>query len=70
MIKKFPQSNFGKLSRSSQKKKYKDFYWLEYSVNKDAAFCSPCYLFAKGHKNRDEAFIEIRFRNWKMLKKN
>ncbi|KAI5677467.1 hypothetical protein M9H77_08417 [Catharanthus roseus] len=58
---KFPQTDFGEIRRSFQKQWFKDFTWLEYSVNKDAAFCFCCYLFGKGqnHKHGDDIFTEV-----------
>ncbi|XP_074277396.1 uncharacterized protein LOC141601033 [Silene latifolia] len=37
--------------------------WLEYSPEKDAAFCFPCFLFNKPESNR--AFIIDGFKDWK-----
>ncbi|XP_073034891.1 uncharacterized protein [Primulina eburnea] len=41
--------------------------WLEYSVEKDAAYCLYCYLFktAKGKQAGGEAFVNEGFTNWK-----
>ena len=43
--------------------------WLEYSLEKDATFCLPCYLFHKpiGHAGQI-AFTVDRFRNWKKVR--
>ena len=58
--------------------RYERFDWLEYSVEKQAAFCFVCRLFASGisytvrggegkggHHNPDVVFTETEFRNWK-----
>ncbi|KAK9670576.1 hypothetical protein RND81_13G210600 [Saponaria officinalis] len=37
--------------------------WLEYSPEKDAAFCFPCFLFNKPESNK--AFIIDGFKDWK-----
>ena len=36
--------------------------WLEYSKQKDAAFCFPCRIFTPS--NADAAFISLGFRKW------
>ena len=38
--------------------------WLEYSAEKDAAYCYPCRCFSKALSS-DSAFTEKGFRNWK-----
>ncbi|XP_057538192.1 uncharacterized protein LOC130815725 [Amaranthus tricolor] len=40
--------------------------WLEYSVEKDAAFCFACYLFKSDVEiyNGDDAFVNGGFRGW------
>ncbi|KAK6196150.1 hypothetical protein SNE40_001432 [Patella caerulea] len=39
-----PKTKFGKQICSFQSKWYTDRSWLEYSVQKDACFCFPCYF--------------------------
>lgn len=41
--------------------------WLEYSINKDVAFCLYCYLFKPDHGGHSsgDSFIGEGFRNWK-----
>ncbi|KAL1309523.1 hypothetical protein AAHE18_17G184000 [Arachis hypogaea] len=43
--------------------------WLEYSIEDDAVYCLPCYIFAmKSSINTgSNAFIENGFRNWKKV---
>ncbi|KAL1326644.1 hypothetical protein AAHE18_13G244600 [Arachis hypogaea] len=43
--------------------------WLEYSIEDDAIYCFPCFLFAKepSINTGSNAFIENDFRNWKKV---
>ncbi|XP_016185695.1 uncharacterized protein LOC107627370 [Arachis ipaensis] len=43
--------------------------WLEYSIENDAVYCLPCYLFAmeSSINTGSNAFIENGFRNWKKV---
>ncbi|QHN98903.1 Zinc finger MYM-type protein [Arachis hypogaea] len=43
--------------------------WLEYSIEDDAIYCFPCFLFAKepSINTSSNAFIENGFRNWKKV---
>ncbi|GLU17296.1 hypothetical protein SLE2022_336730 [Rubroshorea leprosula] len=46
------------------------FPWLEYSLAKDAAFCFPCYLFAKkpsGKQGGVKTFTSIGFKKWRKV---
>ena len=45
--------------------------WLEYSIEKDAAFCLFCYLFKdeNGDQGGGDKFIGEGFRNWKKKEK-
>ncbi|WVZ72986.1 hypothetical protein U9M48_021361 [Paspalum notatum var. saurae] len=46
---------------------FKEFKWLEYSVDKDAAFCFVCYLFKDKTKCPSiDTFVEEGFRNWNL----
>jgi hypothetical protein len=40
----FPRSKFGKDWRPFQQAWYKEYNWLEYSVEKDAAYCFHCFF--------------------------
>ncbi|PIA41990.1 hypothetical protein AQUCO_02100077v1 [Aquilegia coerulea] len=46
-----------------------NFTWIEYSIEKDAAFCLYCYLFKPESRNRSQAggdaFMATGFKNWK-----
>ena len=47
-----------------------EFTWLEYSVEKDAAFCFVYYLFKhKTNSSGGDAFVSGGFRNWHMKKR-
>ena len=41
----YPKSQFGADWRPFRAAWYDTYDWLEYSVEKDAAFCFPCFLF-------------------------
>ncbi len=43
---------------------YQKFLWLEYSVQRDAAFCFPCRRFLS-QVTKEKAFTSIGYRNWK-----
>ncbi|CAO2834329.1 unnamed protein product [Amaranthus hypochondriacus] len=64
----FKLTKFGTKNRRFNLKwfdKYKT--WLEYSVEKDAAFCFACYLFKDDNVGQD-SFVMDGFRNWKRPK--
>ncbi|XP_058179979.1 uncharacterized protein LOC131298514 [Rhododendron vialii] len=62
----FPRSKFGIQYRRFQSSWFSKFPWLEYSPQKDAALCFPCFIFEKKIANRctltGEGFI-----NWKVV---
>lgn len=64
---KFPSRSFGTgRQRSFNSDWYKSHPWLEYSVERDAAFCYPCRLFkSAGSSQSEDAFTKTGFRNWK-----
>jgi hypothetical protein len=46
---------------------FAEFPWIEYSVEKDAAFCFVCYLFKDKTKcPGGDSFVKDGFRNWNM----
>jgi hypothetical protein len=65
----YPFSGIEKNRRRFQSSWYKMFDWLEYSEDKDAAYCLPCFLFAKKPIGRfgGSAFTIEGFRNWKKV---
>ncbi|EEE65886.1 hypothetical protein OsJ_21698 [Oryza sativa Japonica Group] len=60
----FPQHSCGGMRRFLPKW-FDEFKWLEYSVNRDAAYCFVCYLFKESNHGGD-AFVNGGFRNWNM----
>ena len=60
----FPQHDCGGMRRF-QPKWFDEFKWLEYSVNRDAAYCFVCYLFKESDHGGD-AFVNGGFNNWNM----
>jgi hypothetical protein len=62
----FPQHDCGGMRRF-QPMWFDEYKWLEYSVDKDAAFCFFCYLFKDSSKFAGgDAFVDGGFRNWNM----
>ena len=59
----FPATVIGSKQRSFNSEWYRSYSWLEYSLEKDAAFCYPCRMFneAKSHST----FTKVGFRDWK-----
>ena len=46
---------------------FKEYPWIEYSVEKDVAFCFVCYLFKDRTKSPGgDSFVKNGFRNWNM----
>jgi hypothetical protein len=64
---KFPRTQGKGQTRGFVQKWFEQFDWLEYSVNKDAAYCFYCYLFKPPRANNfcNDAFTKVGFRNWK-----
>ncbi|XP_050220151.1 uncharacterized protein LOC126670458 [Mercurialis annua] len=60
----FPKKKQGKNMRSFQESWFIRFPWLEYSIEKDSAYCFYCYLFARP-TSRSAAFTSKGFNNWK-----
>jgi hypothetical protein len=64
----FPQRKIGSSLRRFCPSWYIEFgNWLEYSIEKDAAFCFCCYLFRPdfGKKSGGDSFVTEGFTNWK-----
>jgi len=60
----FPQRQIGG-KRRFPVRWFDKYDWLEYSVEKDAAFCFVCYLFADTTNYvGGDAFVNSRFRKW------
>ncbi|XP_012700727.1 zinc finger MYM-type protein 1-like [Setaria italica] len=65
----FPQHDCGGMRRF-QHKWFAEFKWIEYSVDKDVAFCFVCYLFKDNCKfPGGDAFVVEGFRNWNMKRR-
>ena len=69
LMDEYPLSGSKKHPRRFQAHWFKSFPWLEYSPDKDAAFCFPCYLFSKKPSGRagSDAFTVKGFRSWKKV---
>ncbi|XP_039120026.1 uncharacterized protein LOC120256401 [Dioscorea cayenensis subsp. rotundata] len=64
----FPRKQQGKrFDKLLKKCGFQKFDWLEYSMEKDAAYCFYCYLFKqpRGDKLGIDAFTKTGFSNWK-----
>ncbi|KAH7663595.1 Ribonuclease H-like protein [Dioscorea alata] len=63
----FPRKQQGKDLRSFKELWFQKFDWLEYSVEKDAAYCFYCYLFKQPRSDKlgIDAFTKTGFSNWK-----
>ena len=61
----FPVTLIGSKQRAFNSDWYKTYSWLEYSIERDAAFCYPCRLFAINEGRSQNAFTKIGFRDWK-----
>jgi hypothetical protein len=62
----FPLTHFGKQERAFSAKWYTGRHWLEYSIEKDAAFCFPCRKFSLSSSTGEYAFRMSGFRKWKV----
>ena len=62
---KFPTTKFGEKLRSFNPDWYKTYSWLEYSVNREAAYCFPCRWFSSRLNRPDAPFTQVGFRDWK-----
>ncbi|XP_022846218.1 zinc finger MYM-type protein 1-like [Olea europaea var. sylvestris] len=66
----FPRRPMGNDNRCFRKEWFSEFHWLEYSIEKDVAYCLHCYLFKpdRGGQGGGHIFIKTGFRNWKHKK--
>lgn len=60
ILDKYPKEN----NRAFVVDWFKRFKWLQYSVEKDAAFCYPCQQFLP-HGSKQTSYTSTGFRNWK-----
>ncbi|XP_022856754.1 zinc finger MYM-type protein 1-like [Olea europaea var. sylvestris] len=66
----FPRRPMGNDNRCFRKEWFSEFHWLEYSIEKDAAYCLHCYLFKpdRGSQGDGHIFTKTGFRDWKHKK--
>lgn len=62
-LKSYPQDSFGTQNRSYHHSWFEKHNWLEYSINRNAAFCFPCRVFGKNIKH--DALVSSGCKNWK-----
>jgi len=66
---KYPSTTFSKAPGFFNAAWYKQFNWLDYSIEKDARYCYPCWLFgsvsAMGRSRSEQVFTLIGFKSWK-----
>jgi len=55
----------GTKKRSFNPDWFKTYNWLEYSVERDAAFCFPCRHFSIRSGRAEDTFTKEGFRDWK-----
>ncbi|KAK9990032.1 hypothetical protein SO802_025017 [Lithocarpus litseifolius] len=67
----YPVSYFSGKPRRFRSEWYVNRNWLEYSIDKDAAFCFYCYLFGQdvGKQGGGETFVKKGFKLWNQLLK-
>ncbi|XP_057249981.1 uncharacterized protein LOC104891221 [Beta vulgaris subsp. vulgaris] len=63
----FPQTLIGPKNRRFNVDWFDTWPWLEYSVEKDAAFCFACYLFKEDNSVGRDAFTTNGFKYWNRL---
>ena len=63
-LRKFPSTVIGKSLRSFSSTWYKGRSWLEYSVERDAAFCFPCRVYGVNQQSA-AGFTTEGYRDWK-----
>ena len=69
----FPKTKFGPDDRSFLDAWYAKYDWLEYSVEKDAAYCFYCFLFKSASNSSHfgyDVFTKTGFKNWKKASEN
>lgn len=60
---KFPTKLFNNRYRAFSPSLYDTYKWIEYSIEKDVAFCNTCRFFSTSH--HDNPFTSTGFSNWK-----
>ncbi|XP_022876990.1 zinc finger MYM-type protein 1-like [Olea europaea var. sylvestris] len=66
----FPRRPMGNDNRCFRKEWFFEFHWIEYSIEKDAAYYLHCYLFKpdRGGQGGEHIFTKTGFRDWKHKK--
>jgi hypothetical protein len=66
----FPRTAGNSQTRGFVESWFKQFDWLEYSVQKDVAYCFYCFLFNPPRTNNfgKDIFTKVGFKNWKKAK--
>ncbi|XP_060872929.1 zinc finger MYM-type protein 1-like isoform X1 [Metopolophium dirhodum] len=59
----YKKSQFGKQLRSFRSQWFNDYEWLEYSIERNAAFCYVCRIFSTGNCTQD-VWTHSGFDNW------
>ena len=62
---RFPPTLVGTKKRYFNPDWFKTYSWLEYSVERDAAFCFPCRHFSTKSGRAEDTFTKESFRDWK-----
>ena len=62
---RFPSTVMGNKKRSFNPDWFRTYSWLEYSAERDAAFCFPCRHFSMGTGRAETAFTIDGFKDWK-----
>ncbi|KAK7889100.1 hypothetical protein WMY93_024660 [Mugilogobius chulae] len=68
-LRSYPQDSFGTQKRSFSHSWFEKHEWLEYSVQKNSAFCFPCRLFGKNLKHDSMALLSLTEALHKLLQK-
>lgn len=63
----FPQTLIAHKNRRFVAQWFETWSWLEYSVEKDAAYCFICYLFKDENAIGGDAFVSGGFKSWNRL---
>ena len=64
----FPTHKIGDHNRSFQADWYNNYPFIEYSVQRDSAFCFPCRICSNGQGNADKAFTHNGVNDWKKFR--
>lgn len=66
-LSKYPPISYASQNRYFQYAWFAQFSWLEYSIEKNSAFCFPCYLF-DSCSSKYITFTREGFQDWKRVK--